>query len=193
MHIRNKLKEHVSPCTAAVLFLALTTACGTESEGRRSPSDRGGRTFKGITTERAKQNGWTSDVRSLSDNKILAILRKEDWNARASHYVWPLDLAVMNTEVNSWGVRAQKLLDLMKSSDVEGGPEAQAKWFVDQQTSFYNDIVARNPGQKVFLAGWLGLAAYMQDVIATRLSLTYGDASTNMLPQHTAKAYGEKE
>lgn len=132
------------------------------------PADNGGRTFKGITTARARENGWSGDVCDMPTKRVFAIYREDYWAPRAKAQPWPLDLAVMNTEVNSGGGKSREFLERMRARGVGGSAREKARWFVDQQTAFYRDIVARNPGQGVFLQGWLNRSAYMQDVVAGR-------------------------
>lgn len=134
------------------------------------PADSGGRTFMGITTGRARQNGWRGDVCKMPRARVLSIYREDYWNVRARKHPWPLDLAVMNTEVNSGGGKAKEFLERMKNQNVEGSVQVKASWYVDQQTAFYRAIVARRPSQKVFLRGWLNRSRYMQDVIQGRVA-----------------------
>ncbi|MCA2960469.1 MAG: hypothetical protein IOD12_09460 [Silvanigrellales bacterium] len=133
------------------------------------PADKGGRTYKGITAATARANGWTGDVCTLPDSTITAIYRKDYWEKRAKNFLWPMNLAVMNTEVNSGGGRAQKVLDRMKAEGIGGGLVAQATWFIEQQTALYKHIVERDPSQKVFFEGWLNRSNDMQRVVAGKL------------------------
>jgi hypothetical protein len=132
------------------------------------PADNGGRTFKGITTSRARANGWKGDVCTMPTSRVLSIYRQDFWGPEAKKQPWPLDLAVMNTAVNSGPGQATVFLARMDSRGVAGSAREKARWFVDQQTAFYRAIVARKPSQKVFLQGWLNRSAYMQDIIAGR-------------------------
>lgn len=149
------------------------------------PNDPGGRTFMGITTGRAKQNGWTADVCTMPKSMVLDIYKKDYWDTRPKNYGWPLNLAVMNTEVNSGGGRAAQFLRRMQSQQIGGSLTEQASWFVDQQTDFYYIIADNNPKLRVFLRGWTNRSNYMQDVIAGDISLqdNYGfepTASSNL-------------
>ncbi|MCA2961947.1 MAG: hypothetical protein IOD12_16980 [Silvanigrellales bacterium] len=132
------------------------------------PADSGGRTFMGITTGRARENGWSGDVCQMPRKRVLSIYREDYWNVRARKHPWPLDLAVMNTEVNSGGGKAKEFLERMQRMKLEGSARSKAGWYVDQQTEFYRAIVARNPSQNVFLQGWLNRSRYMKDVISGR-------------------------
>ena len=84
------------------------------------PNDPSGRTFMGITTYRARVNGFYDDVCTMPKSMVLEIYKKDYWNNRAKDYPWPMNLAVMNTEVNSGGGRAQQFLDRMISQDITG-------------------------------------------------------------------------
>lgn len=130
------------------------------------PNDPGGRTFMGITTARARENGWYDDVCKMPKSMVMDIYREDYWEQRPFRYQWPLNLAVMNTEVNSGGGRAQQFIRRMIEQRIQGDAKAKAKWFVDQQTEFYKLIAHRNPKLRVFLRGWLNRSAYMQRVIA---------------------------
>jgi hypothetical protein len=151
------------------------------------PNDPGGRTYKGITAERGRMNGWTKDICTMSHDMILDIYRKDYWNKRAVKYSWPLNLAVMNTEVNSGGGRAEKFIVRMKTEKKEGSVQEKAGWFVDQQSEFYRIIANNNPSLRVFLKGWLNRSAHMQDVISGRRSLV--EDEMYVVPEHTAKAF----
>lgn len=135
------------------------------------PNDYGGRTYMGITTGRARQNGWYADVCTMPKDMVLSIYRKDYWLTRPYRYGWPLNLAVMNTEVNSGGGRAQIFLDRMSSNGITGSLVEKAKWYVDQQTDFYHRIVQNDSTQRKFLQGWLNRSAYMQRVISGAISL----------------------
>lgn len=142
------------------------------------PNDPGGRTYKGITTRVARANGWQQDVCTMPDTLIYEIYRKDYWVNRAIRYLWPLNLAVMNTEVNSGGARAQEFLTRMAQQNIKGTLQFQASWYVDQQTAYYRLIASRNANLRVFLRGWLNRSAYMQDVIAGRRNLASETATT---------------
>lgn len=135
------------------------------------PNDPGGRTYKGVTTARARMNGWTRDVCTMPDSLIFAIYREDYWNQRAARFAWPLNLAVMNTEVNSGGGKAQEFLNRMAAQGIQGSIQNRAAWFVDQQTAYYRLIANRNASLRVFLQGWINRSNYMQGVIAGRINL----------------------
>lgn len=162
------------------------------------PNDAGGRTYKGITTAVARQEGWYKDVCTTPDSLVFAIYREGYWNPRAARYGWPLNLAVMNTEVNSGGGIAQRFINRMNARPGFGSLVDAALWFVDQQDDYYRAIVAGNSTQRVFLQGWLNRSAYMKRVINGNEGLSLlgvGDdagGALDMTIEPTAKAYGEE-
>jgi lysozyme family protein len=155
------------------------------------PNDPGGRTYKGITTGRAKLNGWTEDVCTMPDTLIVDIYKRDYWNQRAQHYAWPLNLAVMNTEVNSGGGRAQEFLNRMNENSVSGSLVDKASWYVNQQTEYYQLIANKNEKLRVFLKGWLNRSQYMQEVISGIELKTFSSVESHTEVNHepTGKAY----
>lgn len=139
------------------------------------PNDYGGRTYKGITTARARQNGWTADVCTMPHSMVLDIYSKDYWKASPHPYrfAWPMNLAVMNTSVNSGPGRAQRFLDRMVARQISGTTEDKARWFVDQQTDFYYQIVENDASQRKFLRGWLNRSNYMQAVISGQITFAF--------------------
>lgn len=156
------------------------------------PADYGGKTYKGITTSRARSVGWTADVCTMPDWLVLSIYKNYYWNTRPYKYVWPMNLAVMNTEVNSGGGKAQQFLTRMTNQNIQGTWTEKADWFVTQQTNFYRAIVASDGSQSVFLNGWLNRSNYMKDVIWGRApSLTASFAESEAMAN--AKAYEQPD
>ncbi|NRA66178.1 MAG: hypothetical protein HRU19_16950 [Pseudobacteriovorax sp.] len=142
------------------------------------PSDRGGRTYMGITTARARFNGWRGDVCSMPRSKVISIYKKDYYNIYAKNYKWPLNLAIMNTSVNSGNGRSSEFLSEMKQNNISGN-YAKAIWFVNRQQRFYRAIVAANSSQRVFLQGWTNRSNYMLNVIRASWS---GRASSFSTP-----------
>lgn len=128
------------------------------------PSDPGGRTYRGITTARARQAGWRADVCTMPDSLVEEIYKRDYWDTRAGKLEWPLSLAVFNTEVNSGGGKAQQFLN--ETNHVEQ-PRARAMLVANKQKEYYHDIVRRKPSMKVFLAGWLNRARDLENTILT--------------------------
>lgn len=116
------------------------------------PADWGGRTYKGITTERARENGYEGDVCEMSDEMIKEIYKKDYWDSLDLDNQPPaVAFAAMNTSVNSGPGKAEEFLASMSgSSDYE-----KAMSIADAQEQFYLDIIARDPSQEVFREGWL--------------------------------------
>lgn len=126
------------------------------------PSDPGGRTFRGITTSVAREYGYRGDVCDMPLNQILDIYERDYYSQAAANHPWPLDLAVMNTSVNSGLGRAQKILNNLPDS---GTPSEKARWFVEQQNAFYRSLADNNCNFRVFLDGWLNRSEYMLSAI----------------------------
>jgi len=106
------------------------------------PADWGGRTFKGITTERARENGYEGDVCDMSDEMIRDIYKKDYWDSLDLDNQPPaVAFAAMNTSVNSGPGKAEEFLGAMSIANA--------------QEQYYLDIIARDPSQEVFREGWL--------------------------------------
>jgi hypothetical protein len=157
------------------------------------PADRAGRSFKGITAATARSFGFRDDVCSMPLNVVLAIHHDLSWEPRARQYGWPLNLAIMNTEVASGGARAKVFVDRMRTQKSSSSLVEKARWFLDQQTALYRSIVANDASQKVFLAGWLSRSDYMHALVLGKvraepqLSLST-DESAEVIPA-AGKAY----
>lgn len=157
------------------------------------PADTGGRTYKGITTAVARRKGWSGDVCTMPDSRVYEIYRTDYWQARAARYDWPLNLAIMNTEVNSGGGMAQRFLDRMAANKIGGSLVDQALWFLQQQVDFYHRIVANNPSQQVFLRGWLNRSDYMRNVIKEVPGFSLVAQEEPDFIEATAKAYESED
>ena len=122
----------------------------------------------------------------MPETRVLEIYKDDYWLTRPHRYPWPLNLAVMNTEENSGGGRAQIFIDRMERDVPNDSVSEKASWFVDQQTAFYYAIANNNSKLRVFLRGWLNRSNYMQDVIAGVISLNGHDLEDE---EGSAKAY----
>lgn len=116
------------------------------------PSDTGGATKYGITSAVASRHGLS--VRDITMNQAKEIYRKDYWiPSGASAAQWPLNLAIMNSYVNSgrkWQITGST-------------PAEQAINYINQQDNYYRQIMARNPSQGVFSAGWFRRTKFMAD------------------------------
>lgn len=118
------------------------------------PDDRGGATKYGIIASVARRHGY--DVRSLTPEQAKQIYYKDYWiPSGASSVPWPLNLAIMNSYVNSG----------KKWQIIGSTPQEQATNYVNQQTAYYRQIIANNPSQQVFANGWFRRSRFMLDAI----------------------------
>jgi lysozyme family protein len=122
-----------------------------------NPNDKGGPTNMGIT--QGTLSGWlgrqatVDDVRNLTEETAREIYRKE--------YITPFDK-----------IEDQALRELAIDSGVNHGPGRAARWVkegeakgltgqalyddvVNTRKTFYDDIVAADPTQREFYAGWM--------------------------------------
>lgn len=128
-------------------------------EGGRSnhPNDRGGLTYKGITTAVAQRETGQPDPTKLTDQQIKDIYKKSYWEkSGADKHPWPLCLAIYNSYVNSgrkWNISRT------------GTNYEKAINYLDQQLNYYHTIVKRDRSQRVFLKGWLNRDRYLRRVM----------------------------
>jgi lysozyme family protein len=142
-----------------------------ENEGVDSdhPADAGGRTRYGITEATARRHGY--DVRKLTKAQAATIYRRDYWRYEAIADE-ALSIKVFDFAVNAGVERANKLLqiacnDLGSCLTVDGvlGPKSLLainslkawdlmKRFAERQAEYYEEIVRKNPSQKVFARGW---------------------------------------
>lgn len=116
------------------------------------PSDRGGATKYGITAATASRHGL--NVSSLTREQAREIYRKDYWiPSGASSAQWPLNLAIMNSYVNSG-----------KKWQIAGStPLEQAINYINQQNNYYHQIISNNPSQRVFANGWFRRTKFMAE------------------------------
>ena len=127
--------------------------------------DPGGRTFMGITAQRAKTSGWYGDVCEMPKELVCSIYKHDYFMQRAFRYPWPLNLAVMNTEVHSGGGRAQQFIRRMIEENITGTYKQKAIWFLKQQYAFYEYLYQKNPKYKKFRNGWDNRCIYLEKII----------------------------
>lgn len=118
-------------------------------EGGRSnhKNDRGGLTYRGITTRVSQRVFGQPDPTKLTKSQIQSIYKTEYWDkSGAGKHPWPLCLAIYNSYVNS-GRKWQ----ISKT----GTAYEKAIHYLNQQRDYYYAIVKRDKSQNVFLRGWL--------------------------------------
>jgi lysozyme family protein len=138
------------------------------------PEDRGGPTNCGITQStydsyRSRQGLPTQPVLHISPAEMADIYQTGYWQpAQCDSLPAPLDLCVFDMAVNSGvsasiktlqgalGIGADGLFGSQTAAAVaQCDPTSLAADFETAHEAFYRSIVARNPSQQVFLAGWL--------------------------------------
>lgn len=140
-------------------------------------ADRGKRTNRGVTQKtydayRARQGLPYRDVRSITASESLDDLYYDYWrDAHCAALPEPLDYFVFDCAVNSGPARAIKLLQAALHTDPDGlwGPATQgaldravtdesvadlAEEYLRVRALWYAQIIADNPSQKIFEAGW---------------------------------------
>jgi len=140
-------------------------------------ADKGGPTRFGITQKTAREYGYDGDMRELPKEIAKEIYKHRYWQ---NYDLDKIDHEQLAGKVFSFGINAgthtavkalQRAYNLLTNSEIaeDGlvGPETlQAVNNYDKtdrlldclkaiQAEYYLDIVRGNPGQNVFLAGWL--------------------------------------
>lgn len=117
-----------------------------------NPKDSGGCTKYGITyiNNKASLNaiGINSgpEIENLTQFQAEEIYRTKYWNPVAANLPYPMNWLYFNAAVNNGPGNAQKFYQ-------KSGIDYEK--FIEIQKNFYNDIVANNPSQRIFLKGWL--------------------------------------
>lgn len=144
----------------------LKTAAERKATGYvNDPDDAGGVTKYGV----AQNANPTVNVAKLTYEEAKNIYFNKYWNTvQADSIPFPLNVLVFDVSVNSGPGNAIKFLQraLGVKADGDFGPATLAalkkdtglkqlcERYNDQRRRFFNAIVARNPTQKKFLAGW---------------------------------------
>ena len=148
------------------------------------PTDRGGRTNKGITQHeydayRAKRNLPTNDVKNISDDEIHNIYLCDYWLASKCDQMEPkIATVVFDTAVNNGQGRSIMILQQSIGAKVDGiiGQETLykltafkpdlANYFLITRNLYYDQIVKSHPEQIKFLAGWKRRVKFLSDFIS---------------------------
>lgn len=154
--------------------LAFILSPNIEGGYSNDPSDHGGATNGGVT--QATYDGWRKaqglplqPVNFITRTEEAAIYQTEYWTpAHCGQLPQPVDLCVFDAAVNSGPHKSQQLLQEAIGATPDGniGPNtlaavaaipslAVATQYCDQHEHFYRSIVATDPTQARFLAGWL--------------------------------------
>ena len=153
---------------------ALTIVLQYEGGYSDHPSDKGGKTNKGITQSvydgyRSEKDLPTQSVEFIQDKEVSAIYYNKYW-LKASCEKLPQRLAIVHfdTAVNSGVSRAIRFLQKSAGTTDDGviGPATLSAVsskdenyliakFIDKRSDFIVDIVLNNSSQIVFLKGWM--------------------------------------
>lgn len=141
------------------------------------PRDKGGATKYGVTLNTWKDIGYDKDNNGIIDSEDIKLLAVEDFKLVAAKYwnLWKAD-EIVNQSVaellvdwvytsGKWGIIIPQRL-LKVTADGIVGPKTlnalnrlnQSQVFEElfrERKMFFESIVKNNPGQKVFLKGWL--------------------------------------
>ena len=153
------------------------------------PNDRGGATNRGIT--QATYDSWRirnglsrSPVSGISGEEVSDIYASGYWKpVCADDLMAPLDLCVFDAAVQHGPGRAAKWLQRVVGAKQDGaigpktltalallidrdGLEAVIGYYMEIRDEFYQDIVARDPSQAVFMRGWMNRMAALDEVVS---------------------------
>ena len=155
-----------------------------------NPVDRGGPTKQGVTqkvydTWRMTSGKPVRSVREIDGSEVAAIYLQNYWRPVKCDLL-PDDLALVHFDsaVNHGVKRAIKFLQLATGASPDGvfGPATQAALattmeklseriviglYLAEREDFYDDIVARDPSQSVFLKGWKNRIAKLRTETST--------------------------
>jgi lysozyme family protein len=148
------------------------------------PNDKGGPTRYGVIQKQydkycLEKNKTLTSVEKISIFEVQDIYYSKYWlPAKCNEMPGKLSTVVFDTTVNSGQGRAVKILQQSIGAKVDGiiGKETISKLvncdqnklanqFVDIRIEFYNNIVLKDPTQKVFLKGWLRRVQFLRDYV----------------------------
>lgn len=160
-----------------------------KAEGGKSddPTDRGGRTNKGIIQR--EYDAWCrshgrqpQDVWNITDEEVAAIYKQNYWDAcSCSRLPVPVDMVVFDSAVQHGARKAIQLLqralcvaddgvigrDTMSALDEEAGREHDlARDVIAARRDYYDAIVAAHPEQVKFINGWKNRVANLAHEVA---------------------------
>lgn len=155
---------------------AVTKLLGHEGGYSDHPADTGGRTRYGITEAVARRHGYIGYMSELPRETALQIYLADYWapirgdalpqvvadrlfdfavNAGVSRAVRALQRALRVTDDGMLGPGTLQALTDYETIELA---ELIAERVRIEQIRHYRDVVTRNPGQAVFLLGWLNRA-----------------------------------
>ncbi len=179
-------------------------------------NDPGGKTFKGITQATARRNGFSGDVRSLTDTQVNGIYYKDYWvpSSCANMQNSAMAIAHFDTVVNMGLGGAKKVLvNALKKLGIEASTSFSASRLaelvngVSDQKSLqeaylaarkerYDSLIDRNPKLGVFRRGWMNrvnaLAKLIGSDVASSLQNFASEAVSGITTtlSNVAKTFG---
>lgn len=152
-------------------------------------NDTGGETNWGITKERARECGYTGNMKDLTQSKAKEIYLEKYYNKPKICDISDdrIKFSIFDWYVNSgyWAIiKAQQVLnDLGFDIDTDGkignetlkalatvNTDVFLKNYADKQRTFYRRIAERRPSQERFLKGWLNRVDRKENYINTYLT-----------------------
>jgi lysozyme family protein len=149
-----------------------------------NPSDRGGRTNKGVTQRvydkyRQTKNLSVGDVAAIADDEVRDIYFNEFWlPSQCDKMPDKVSTVVFDSSVNNGQTRSIKTLQRAIGATVDGviGKETLSKIttmdsltvahdFLMTKENFYRAIVQNDPTQQKFLNGWLRRVSFLRSFI----------------------------
>jgi lysozyme family protein len=138
------------------------------------PNDKGGCTNKGITIHTFKSfygnNKTCDDLKNITEKEAEEIYRKNYWNPCWGDKIACTSVACIFVDwaVNSGVKTAIKNIQKIVGTTADGimgnktlsainsyNPKELFDKIKEARKNFYENIVAKNPSQKVFLKGWM--------------------------------------
>ena len=121
-------------------------------------SDVGGRTMKGVTQSTfnsylSSKGQGSRDVATMTESERLEIYKRDYWQAGGcDRKPWPLSLVCFDSVVN-FGVGGGK--SFFAEAPLPTDARQAALEVVKRRKNYRYQRVTENPGQRVFLHGWL--------------------------------------
>lgn len=148
------------------------------------PTDRGGRTNKGVTQFayddwRGKHGLAHRDAWLMDDSECVSIYHNYYWQAvRGDEMPWPVDAVLFDAAIQHGGRKAIELLQraLMITDDGILGPNTMARakaangdqlaaGIIRERYDYYAAIVKHDPSQQRFQHGWENRLAALTNFI----------------------------
>jgi len=148
-----------------------------------NPLDKGGETNFGITITTARAAGYTGAMRDMTREQAIAIYQRNYWDANSLDEIdsQASATAIFDMSLDGMGNAAPVIQSALASLGWDGdqdghwGPDTRAgvnqfpasdflQALSEASSQFYQNIVANNPSQSVFLQGWLNRAQRLAEI-----------------------------